>query len=78
MLDDGEDILDDHQFERKATSVLTSLDKFFGGTTNALTRGEIAALVAEVEEGVGNGSECEGGSGDSASSGEEERAAEKK
>ena len=42
-------------------------------TKNALTRDEIAALVAEVEEGAGNGSEGEGGSGDSASSGEEER-----
>jgi len=78
VLDDGEDILDDQQFERKATSVLTSLDKAFGGTKNALTRDEIAALVAEVEEGAGNGSEGEGGSGDSASSGEEERELQRK
>ena len=74
VLDDGEDVLDDEQFDRKKSSVHSALDKAYG-TKGALTHDEIAAMINDVDDASGDGDK----SGDeSASSGAEETALQKK
>ena len=74
VLDDGEEILDEEQFERKKSSVHSALEKAYG-TKGALTRDEIADLINEAQEGDDDGDKTED---ESASSGAEEAAVQQK
>ena len=73
VLDNGEDVLDDEQFDRKKSSIHSVLDKAYG-TKNALTRDEIAELIADA----GEGGKEESDDDDSVSSGAEEAALQQK
>ena len=49
VLDDGEVVLDEEQFERNKSSMHSALDKAYV-TKNALTRDEVAGLLDEAGE----------------------------
>ena len=75
ILDDGDDVLDEEQFDRKKSSIHSALDKAYG-TKNALTRDEIDELINDTaEDDKGNG---ESDDDDTASSGAEEAALQQK
>ena len=75
VLDDGDDVLDEEQFDRKKASIHSASDKAYG-TKNALTRDEIADLINDAaEDDKSNG---ESDDDDSASSGAEEAALQQK
>ena len=50
ILDDGEDILDAEQIDRKRKAAMSSLSSGFKGSHQALSRAEMAKLVTEMNE----------------------------
>ena len=77
VLEQGDDIWDDEQLDRTKESVFDFLEKAYGCSKSAMTRGEIADLIAQAGEGSDKDSE-ESDAGDSVDSEERDRELQRK